>query len=120
MRAELISLDMNSDIALEDYRPENSECFGFWLTATIGADSDSHKGADNFQIFICNQEWLEKEMNSERMELDRYLSIENGYDLNLISAAIKKSVANCEGDDWMGIVEQISKFGLWEFADYSF
>jgi hypothetical protein len=58
MKAILKNFDLDSRAGPEEFRPDNPQCPGVWPTARIG--SDEAVGTEPFQIFACNQAWLER------------------------------------------------------------
>jgi hypothetical protein len=116
MKAKLKRIDTNSAVSLEKFRPEDPGCFGFWLNASIG--SDETEGADDFQILVCNREWLERERKLQTKNLERYVVLDGEYDMPSIMEALTKYLDGCVGNSWTEIVAQISKIGVWEFEGY--
>lgn len=116
MKAKLKRLDTNSAVSLEKFQPEGAGCFGFWLNASIG--SDETDGADDFQILVCNREWLDREKGLQTKNLERYILLDGKYDMPSIIEALTKYLDNCVGTSWTEIVAQISKIGVWEFEGY--
>jgi Immunity protein 8 len=114
MKAKLKRIDLNSAVLLEQFRPEDPECFGFWLNASIG--SDETEGADDFQILVCNREWLERERGKKNPE--RYVLLDGKYDATLIIELLSQHLDSCTGNSWIEVVAQISKIGVWEFEGY--
>jgi hypothetical protein len=116
VKAELRRIDTNSATVFEDFRPEHSECFGFWINASIGSDEGT--GADDFQILVCNGDWLAREGVFHRGASERHLLLDGPYDPDAVIEQLKRYLETCVGHGWMDIVDRVSKIGYWEFENY--
>ncbi|PWK93637.1 immunity protein 8 of polymorphic toxin system [Pantoea allii] len=112
MKVTLKSIDcMHYDF--KTYIPEDDQV-AITLTLTIGS-YDSEAG-DNFDIFICTPEWLCK--HQWLPELMRHTLLVRKYDLDEITKTITDYIDQCEGKDWMDIVQKLSRVFAWEYEDY--
>ena len=121
MKAILKNLTVNSWTGPGDFRPNNPHCFGTWLTAEIG--SDDAVGSELFQIFVCNEAWLERGPGwiPEHGKLDprqRYIVVGHAYDDGSVKERLEGYLDGCEGRTWQDVVAQVSKIGFSEFEDY--
>ncbi|MBV8122536.1 MAG: hypothetical protein JO370_00460 [Paucibacter sp.] len=105
---------MNAATAFESFRPEDEQSYGFWLTASIGAnDSD---GADLFQVFICSRQWRDRA--EQGGQVDRCLVLDGTYDYGATMVALNAWVDGCSGGSWSEIVSKLSAVGAWEYEGY--
>lgn len=106
----------NPDYSLEDYAPENSNCFGFWIEIRIGVSDKC--GGDDFRILVCTPEWIRFEFSSQKAVPGRHMLIFFKYDLVEIKRSIAKIIEACDGSSWDVISNKISRFAAYEFEDY--
>ena len=116
MKPQLRSIDTNSAASLQEICSQNRERFGFWVNASVG--SDETDGSDDFQIFVCDQAWLDDRNALGEDVKDKYLLIEGGCDGDRLTDSLNAYLSQCVGNDWAEVVAKISKIGIWEFEDY--
>lgn len=121
MKAILKSFSVNSWTGPGEFRPDNPHCFGAWLTAEIGPDEAV--GTELFQIFVCNEAWLERGPRwiPEHGALDprqRYIVVADTYDDGSVKERLEGYLDGCDGRTWKEVVAQVSKIGFSEFEDY--
>jgi len=92
------------------------ERFGFWVNASIG--SDESDGSDDFQIFMCNQAWLDDRSMAGLVGANKYLLIDGHCDSDGLVESLKSYLTQCAGNDWAEVVAKISRIGIWEFEGY--
>ncbi|MBS9422404.1 MULTISPECIES: immunity 8 family protein [Photorhabdus] len=113
MKAELKSIS-SDDYDLDLYFPDDDEKFLLKVILRIG-EKDS-KEADNFDLLICTPNWLKN--NHWTPQLIRHMLLVRKYDLDEITKTITDYIDQCEGDDWMGIAQKLSRVFAWEYEDY--
>ena len=113
MKASLKRIDTNSAISFESFAPQDPDCFGFWLNASIG--SREGDGADDFQIFVCNRAWLARQREAG---MEQYVLLDQPYEAAAVVKVLEACLEACSGDNWPEVVAQVSKIGVWEFQDY--
>jgi len=106
-------IDTNTEISFESFAPQDSDCFGVWLNASIG--SDEGDGADDFQVFVCNRAWLVRQRAACE---ERYILLDRPYQPDAVVKALEAYLAECSGDNWSDVVAQVSNIGVWEFEGY--
>ncbi len=106
------------DMPLEEYQPENPDCFGIRITLRVG--SDTEVGANDFDLLVCTPRWLEVTLRYEwgRAQWGRHMLVVLEYDLDLIKERIVSYVEGCTGKDFWEIAQKISRIASWEFEDY--
>ena len=52
------------DTSLEEYQPEDTECFGIWISLRVGPNGED--GAHDYQLLICTPKWLEVKLKYEQ------------------------------------------------------
>lgn len=115
MKARLKRIDTNSTAAFGSFQPEDPECFGIWLNASIGpADGE---GADDFQIFVCNPAFLDRP-DQPVESVVRHLVVDGPFDAGRVKRQLEAYVDGCVGESWSELVAQVSKVGVWEFEGY--
>ncbi|SET47254.1 immunity 8 family protein [Thorsellia anophelis] len=116
MKAILNSMWVDtSKFTLEDYQPEEKNCFILFVNLNIGPANET--GSDYFSIQICTPEWLCK--NHWTAELMRHTLLVRQYDLEEIKNVITNYIDLCDGENWMEIAQKLSRVFAWEFEDYS-
>jgi hypothetical protein len=117
MKAIVKSMWVDSaDINLDEFSPDDPECFGLWIEFRAGLEDDA--GADDFRLFVCTPVWLGNECDRKTVAWGRHMLIVAKYDLGAIKREIDQLIENCRGDDWPDIAREIAKFAGWEFEDY--
>lgn len=96
------------------FNPDDTKCFSLDLLLQIGADD--HHRIDNFELFICTPEWLSA--YQWQPILMRNIMLVRSYDLKKIKKLISDYIEQCEGSDWLEIVQKLSRFFAWEYEDY--
>jgi Immunity protein 8 len=116
MIPQLRRIDTNSAASVDELCSRSPNRFGFWINASIG--SDQTDGADDFQIFVCDQAWLDDKNMMGGGGVDRYLLVEGGCERERLVDSLNGYLAQCAGNNWSEVVAKISKIGIWEFAGY--
>lgn len=104
----------SADFSLEDYKPEENDCFNLWVNLKVGPTDET--GTNYFQVNVCTPEWLCK--HHWVPELMRHTLLVRKYDLDEITKTITDYIDQCEGDDWMEIAQKLSRVFAWEYEDY--
>jgi hypothetical protein len=113
VKPSLKRIDTNTDISFESFTPQDSNCFGVWLNASIG--SSEGDDADDFQIFVCNHAWLARQRGTGEQ---RYILLDRPYQAGAVVKVLEAYLAGCSGDNWSDVAAQVSKIGVWEFEGY--
>ncbi len=113
VKPRLKRIDTNTSVSFESFAPEDPDCFGIWLNASIwSGDSD---GADDFQIFVCNRAWLARQREAKGK---RYILLDQPYRPSVVVDALEAYLKECSGDNWPEVAAKVSKIGVWEFESY--
>jgi hypothetical protein len=107
--------------SLDSFWPEDEECFGEWVTISVGIQGDD--GADNFNLFICSPDWLKqknKSFDNDVWGLHKLILLK--YNSESIQSCIKKKLDelsvrfsdNSEKD----LMLKVARYAHWEFEDY--
>jgi hypothetical protein len=105
----------SGEISLEDYVPDDPECFGLWIGFRVG--DDTSMGADDFQVLVCTPDWIKRELAWEPVWA-RHVLLVPCFDLSVILAELHAVVTRCAGPDWQTTVTKLSRYAAWEFEDY--
>lgn len=116
MKAILKSLDTNSAVSLDALISEHRDCFGFWLHAAIGPEESP--GADDFEIFVCNDAWMENHRGLPTLIPERHLLVDGPSDARDVQAQLESFLEGCVGETWSELVAKVSEIGFWEFEGY--
>lgn len=107
---------MSTDIFdLDNYRPDDSENFSFFITVTVGIKGGA--GGDNFDIDVCSPKWLLHNRYDDFV-LGKGKLIVHKCDMQQILSKIRTLFGGCVGNDWNEIAIKLSRIGRWEFEDY--
>lgn len=121
MKASLKNFRVNSWAGPAEFRPDNPQCFGFWLTAEIGAEEAV--GTELFQVFVFNEAWLDRgpasipEYGTIRPR-QRHVVVDDPYDEGSVRARLEQYLDGCEGESWKEVVEQVARIGFSEYEDH--
>lgn len=114
IRANLKRLH-SPDVDLLTYRPDNAECFGFFLQFFAGPEGE--QGDDSFGLTVCTLRWLEREKAEGMFFGVNHLFVES-YDLTAIETFLKRYCERCTGDTWSEVAAKVGRVARWEFEDY--
>jgi hypothetical protein len=103
---------------LERYVPEDPECFGIYVEASIGPQG--LPGEDLFGFMVCTPRWLDSHPAEKGFLLARDHLILWRYDYSLLWRAIADLCRRTEGPDWESVANRLSQYAHWEFEDPSF
>jgi hypothetical protein len=132
MKAEIKSyysndINMISIADLNNYIPEQVDCFCFLLTILIGPIGVfGPKGEDveeSLDFIVCTPKYLINEYENKKEEIEDvffgkdYLIVFE-YNFEKILNHIKKLINSVEDDTWDAIGQKLSRYGRWEFEDY--
>ncbi len=99
-----------------DFRPDEGDCFGFFLQAMVGPSGVLSE--ESFDFTVCTPKWLQIRCREQGPLWGHGLLIVDGYDPAKIETEIRKLIARCAGETWEQCAAGLSRFGHWEFADY--
>ena len=116
MKAKLNGCSTADGYDLEDYFPEDLECFRVDVDAYIGLENE--EGFENFRFYVATPDFLKKEYERQHgVFLRHYLLVPN-WDSRLIFNTINKLVSTTTGNSWKEIATILARYGYWEFEDY--
>lgn len=103
-------------INLNEYWPDNPECFGMWIEFRAGPENEV--SADDFRLFVCTPPWLRNECSTNKATWGRSMLIVSEFDLQNIKNQLNQMIDKCTGDKWLDVARKIARFAAWEFEDY--
>lgn len=115
MKAHLKEIN-TSDIDIDTYYPEDEQCFGFYVEAIIGTESED--GGDIFGFQVCSPKWLLYEYKKTDIIFCKNMIMVFEYDFQAITQKIIDLCNRTTGDNWNDIAQHLAKYGAWEFENY--
>jgi len=109
----IYSLDIDD---LDNYSPDDPDCFGFNLRLIAGPKGQP--GEESFDIQVCTPQWLLSRFAREEVIVGRHFLIVFEYNFSRIRAKIEKSCERCTGETWNEVALKLSRLGYWESEDY--
>lgn len=114
MKAEIKSVDLNSDIGVLEYKPDIEDYFNLWMTFTIGRLGSP--GGDCFMLNVCTPRWIQE--NTATPHWGRHMMIVNRYSPDRIIEQVKQYVSAQEAPTWAALAERLGRMMHWEYEDY--
>jgi citrate synthase len=114
--AELKSMHSPDVFDLENYLPENPECFGFLLQTLFGAKDEI--GEESFDIMVCTPAWITSRLKENEVFMGRHHLLMKNYNFPALKSYIIEYSRQCPGENWSEVAEKLSRLGHWEFEDY--
>lgn len=100
----------------EEFCAEDPDKAGIWVNVSIGAHASP--GADDFRVFVCTAEWLQRNCTSMGI-WGRHLLIFQRLDPEDVRASIREIIRTVDGKPWVEAARLLSRSLAWEFEDYS-
>jgi hypothetical protein len=103
------------DVPIDQYRPENPDCFSLRLTLRIGADGV--EGTNDFDLYVCTPSWLDRMLKYEWEHAcwGQHMLIVSSYDLDLVTRRILAHLDDCTGTDFQQVIDKMREVAAWEF-----
>ena len=118
MRAELRGLDSaDAPDGLGSYQPDDSAVYALAVGASIGPANGA--GAETFYFSVCSPRWIEENPPPKGFEFMHGYLVLTRWDYAVVERAIGDLCLHTEGADWQEVATKLSRYGSWEFADYS-
>ncbi|GAA3841111.1 hypothetical protein GCM10022226_74460 [Sphaerisporangium flaviroseum] len=77
------------------------------------------KGAESFTLMACTPQFIAELVRESGVVDGRHHLVMASLDRELIEGHLRRHIESLEAYDWSGLTLKISRFGLWEGADYS-
>ena len=113
MKAALKGLT-SDEVNVENYTPDNSECFNVKLLAKIGPSDQ--EGSDYFEFYVCTAEWIK--LNGAFPWWGRNHLVVSVFDIMEIRKTIGLLLENGEAENWGELAKDLSTYMAWEYAGY--
>jgi len=117
MKAQIRRLHSPDVHDLVHWIPSDPACFGFLLQVLIGPADTT--GEESFDFVVCTPEWLRQAHGEAAVILARHQVLVFRYDFPAIETALRCLVSSVEGRSWRELARELSRYGKWEFEDYS-
>ena len=114
MRAQLKSLDLDPDPATLPGDPAE-----FASRARMLVGLAHGPGEESFDITICSPEWLAQACRKVGGIYNPRHHLVVDFDKRALHAWLAARVQEVQADTWPEIGERLSRFGYWEFEDYT-
>jgi hypothetical protein len=118
MKAALRYLHSPDLADLENAAPPDPEKFCLLVQAMVGPAGDD-EGEESFDFLLCTPTWLAGDLAAQKYIWGRHYLIVPRYDFATLQAAVQQICAQAEGSDWDAVAAVLSRYGKWEFEDYS-
>jgi Immunity protein 8 len=116
MRAEIRHL-LTPDIDPDRFVPDDAERFMFLVQVLAGPAGDH--GEESFQFIVCTPGWLAEQIRRDGPMSGRHHVIVNSFDWPALVSFLQRLVSRCTGTDWDEVATRLSRFGHYEFEDYT-
>jgi hypothetical protein len=117
MRASLRRLHSPEINDLAAYCPQPPDNFGFLLQAFVGPEHGA--GEESFDFVVCTPKWLQQKHATTDIVRGRHHLIVFEYDYQRVMQEIQRLCESAIGATWRDVAVQLSRFGKWEFEDYT-
>jgi hypothetical protein len=115
--AELYGLHSPDALDLTQYTPEDPSSFGILVEAMIGPQNGV--GHETFDFVLCTPSWFAQTLSEGEYRFGHSYIFFGKFDYVLLWRAIKKLCDSVAGPDWETVARRLSRYGKWEFEDYT-
>jgi len=105
------------DIDPDTYVPEDPANFMFLVQLIAGPLGEP--GEESFQFEVCTPGWVAARVREGGPLNGRHLVIVDAFHWPTIRAYFERLVDRCAGATWREVAEKLSRYGHWEFEDYT-
>jgi hypothetical protein len=116
MRAEIHHL-LTPDIDPETFAPDDPERFAFLVQMLAGPAGEP--GEESFQFEVCTPGWLQDQVRREGPMSGRHHVVVDTFSWPALQSYFQRLVYRCSGADWREVATKLSRYGYWEFEDYT-
>src|SRR5260221_6324103 len=116
MQAEIHYLH-TPDIDPDTFAPDDPERFAFLVQMHAGPAGG--KGEESFDFEVCTPGWLLERARREGPMNGRHLVIIDTFNWPALQSYFQRLVSPCPGSDWHEVATKLSRYGHWEFEDYT-
>jgi hypothetical protein len=116
MRAEIRHL-LTPDINPDTFVPDDPKRFSFLVQMVAGPLGE--EGEESFQFEVCTPGWLSDRIEHDGPTNGRHYVIVNHFHWPTLRNYFERLVTRLWGTDWPEVVTKLSRYGHWEFEDYT-
>jgi hypothetical protein len=116
MRAQIRHL-LTPDIDPTTFAPEDPERFMFVVQMLAGPYDG--QGEESFQFTVCTPGWLHDHVNRKGPMPGAHHVIVGTFNWPTLEAFFQRLVLQSTGADWNEVTTKLSRYGLYEFADWT-
>ncbi|MFJ7247966.1 Imm8 family immunity protein [Kitasatospora sp. NPDC098652] len=103
------------DVDLDDFVPDDPECFSFLLELIVGPEGDI--GGESLGFTVCTPGHLSRLVDKIGTVPGHGLIITKSCNIDEIIAYIERMVLRQTGDDWRAVAKNLGRIGIMEFDD---
>lgn len=98
--------------------PGIREGTAFCVPLEVDFGPRGEEGQDQFDMLVCNPQWITQRTSAGIFSGLHYL-IMLEFDILQIRSFLQELAEQCVGANWDEVAAKLSKFGRWEFDNYS-
>ena len=117
MISEIKSIQVENVDFNRNFVPDDKTNFNFLLRVMIGLEGN--EAEESFDLEVCSISWAENYLERNGVLVGRHLIIMKEYHYEVLEKKVLNLFAKREGSNWEEIASYFSRFGYWEFEDYS-
>ncbi|KAA8885733.1 hypothetical protein F3087_29335 [Nocardia colli] len=108
---------LTPDIDPATFSPADPGKFMF-LVQMLAGPADG-PGEESFQFEVCTPAWLHERARREGPVTGRHQVIVDTFDWPSLQRFFQRLATRCSGTDWREVATKLSRYGHWEFEDYT-
>lgn len=102
---------------LTQWTPPDLQDFGILLQVLIGPKGQ--QGEEAFDFVVCSPAWLLKDRGAKSVIFGSHHILLFEYNFDRLQEALTKLVTGVSGSSWNELAQKLSRYGRWEFEDYT-
>lgn len=115
MRAAIRTIMSLAVVDLAAWLPGDAD---FAIGVRIIAGPEGGEGEESFDLTVCTGGWLAQRAADSGFFDARHHLVVPEFNWSAISGYLTRRVAECQGETWRQVGEQLARLGYWEFEDY--
>ncbi|MFF3001944.1 Imm8 family immunity protein [Kitasatospora sp. NPDC057940] len=103
------------DVDLDDFTPDDPECFAFLLEAYVGPEGGN--GGETLGFTVCTPGHLSRLVDEIGTVPGHGLVITKSCKIDEIVAFVERMILRQTGGDWRAVAKNLGRIGIMEFDD---